>query len=282
MAHFFVGRSACSRNVYEYILVAMLTSASNCIQTQKVYQTNEMTAYQVKTPVFAGPLDALLNLIEKRKLFISDISLAQVADDYLAYIKTLGAFPIADSADFILVASTLVLIKSKSLLPNLELTEGEQGDIADLERRLKIYKRIKELSAGVRAMFGKKILFEPEQRKIEPIFSPDSGMTVASLLAAVKDVLQNLPKKELLPKAVVAKVMSLEEMITHLTERVSNSLRISFREFSKANKESKVHVIVSFLAMLELVKQGIISVTQDRQFEDIVMETEKVGMPHYG
>jgi len=241
-----------------------------------------MTAYQVKTPVFAGPLDALLNLIEKRKLFISDISLAQVADDYLAYIKTLGAFPIADSADFILVASTLVLIKSKSLLPNLELTEGEQGDIADLERRLKIYKRIKELSAGVRAMFGKKILFEPEQRKIEPIFSPDSGMTVASLLAAVKDVLQNLPKKELLPKAVVAKVMSLEEMITHLTERVSNSLRISFREFSKANKESKVHVIVSFLAMLELVKQGIISVTQDRQFEDIVMETEKVGMPHYG
>lgn len=240
-----------------------------------------METFKVKTKIFEGPLDALLSLIEKRKLFINDISLAEVADDYLAYIKTLQNFPIADSADFILVASTLVLIKSKSLLPNLELTEGEQGDIADLEKRLKIYKRIKELSVGVKAMFGKNIMFEPEPRKIEPIFSPDSSMNVASIFSAVKDVLKNLPKKEFLPKAMVAKVMSLEEMITHLTERVSDNLRMSFREFSKDNKESKVHIIVSFLAMLELVKQGIISVTQDRHFEDIVMETEHLGVPKY-
>lgn len=237
--------------------------------------------FKIKTAVFEGPLDVLLTLIEKRKLFINDISLAKVADDYIAHVKQLENFPIADSANFVLIASTLVLIKSKSLLPNLELTEDEQGDIADLERRLKIYQRIKELSVGVKAMFGRKVLFAPESRRVEPIFSPDQSMSLGSLAAAIKDVLKNLPQKEFLPKAIVVKVMSLEEMITHLTKRVTDGLRMSFREFSKAGRENKVHVIVSFLAMLELVKQGVISVAQEKHFDDIVMETEVLGVPKY-
>lgn len=239
----------------------------------------------MKTGVFEGPLEVLLELIEKRKLFINEISLAKVADDYISYVKNLGAFPMGESANFILIASTLLLIKSKSLLPILELSEEEQGDIRDLERRLKIYRKIKELSVGVRERFGKNILFAPEPRRVEPIFSPDSSMTVAGFLGAIREVLQNLPKKELLPKAIVEKVMSLEEMITRLTERVSAALKMSFREFSQSHKEgvsSKVHVIVSFLAMLELVKQGIISVTQERHGDDILMETENISTPRYG
>ncbi|KKT45166.1 MAG: Segregation and condensation protein A [Parcubacteria group bacterium GW2011_GWA2_44_15] len=237
--------------------------------------------FTVKQQSFEGPLDVLLTLIEKRKLFINDISLAKVADDYLAHIKTLNNFPIADSANFVLIASTLVLIKSKSLLPALELTEEEQGDIADLERRLKIYRRIKELSVDIKNRFGKKISFSPEPRKVEPVFSPDAKMSIASLVSAVRDVLKNLPKKEFLPKAIIEKVMSLEEMITHLTKRVADSLRISFREFSKTHKGGKIHVIISFLAMLELVKQGIISVSQERHGDDILMETEHLGVPKY-
>ncbi|MEK7574708.1 MAG: segregation/condensation protein A [Patescibacteria group bacterium] len=237
--------------------------------------------FTVRQPSFEGPLDVLLNLIEKRKLFINDISLAKVADDYLAHIKTLGQFPLHDSANFVLVASTLVLIKSKSLLPGLELTTEEQGDIADLEKRLKIYKKIKELSVGIKERFGRQISFEPEQRKIDPIFSPDASMTITSLSAAVSDVLKNLPKKEFLAKVIVEKVMSLEDMINHLTKRVTDSIRMSFKEFSKNDRASKVHVIVSFLAMLELVKQGIISVSQERHGEDIVMETEYLGVPKY-
>lgn len=80
---------------------------------------------------------------------------------------------------------------------------------------------------------------------------------------------------------VVEKVMSLEEMIVNLTKRVTEGLRMSFKEFSKADKVNKSHVIVSFLAMLELVKQGIISVSQERHGEDIVMETEQIGVPKY-
>jgi segregation and condensation protein A len=237
--------------------------------------------FRVKQASFEGPLDILLSLIEKRKLFVNDISLARVADDYIAYVKTLENFPIADSANFVLIASTLVLIKSKSLLPSLELSEEEQGDIEDLERRLKIYQRIKEASVVIKALFRKSVMYAPEPRKVEPIFSPDDSMTVPTLLAAIKDVLRNLPKQEFLPKAVVAKVMSLEEMIENLTRRVTKNLRMSFSEFADGKKASRVEVIVSFLAMLELVKQGVISVAQEKHFSDIVMETEHIGVPGY-
>src|SRR3989344_7599778 len=110
--------------------------------------------YLVKTHIFEGPLDTLLSLIEKRKLFINDISLAKVADDYIAYVKSLSDFPIADSAHFILIASTLVLIKSKSLLPQLTLTEDEQHSIEDLEARLSEYQKYKALAVHLRERFG--------------------------------------------------------------------------------------------------------------------------------
>src|SRR3989344_9116880 len=93
--------------------------------------------FHVKTEVFEGPLDLLLSLIEKHKLHINDVSLSKVTDDYISYVNAQVDFPMGQAADFILVASTLVLIKSKSLLPTLDLSKEEQGDIADLERRLK-------------------------------------------------------------------------------------------------------------------------------------------------
>lgn len=240
-----------------------------------------MTGYKVQTSVFEGPLELLLDLIEKRKLFISDVSLAKVADDYISHVRNLQDFPVADSAQFILVASTLLLIKSKSLLPSLALTEDEQGNIEDLEKRLKLYKRMKELSMHVKARMGQNMLFERGDRKVEPVFSPDESMTVPNILEGIRRVLTSLPKKEFLPKALVQKVISLEEMIGNLTTRITSSLKMSFKEFSGAGKVERVNVIVGFLAMLELVKQGIITVVQERHFEDITMETENVGVPKY-
>ncbi len=242
--------------------------------------------YSVKTHIFEGPLDTLLTLIEKRKLFINDISLAQVADDYIAYIKSLADFPIADSAHFILIASTLVLIKSKSLLPQLSLTEEEQSSIEDLEARLKEYQKYKELSRHLRERFGihTEYLRLPTREKIV-IFAPDNHTNALKLREIIGRVIQALPKKELVPHAVVKQVISLEEMIGNLTDRITKSLKMSFSDFSghkgSVSREDKVTVIVSFLAMLELVKQGIIQVRQDRDFQEIEMETDAVGVPRY-
>jgi segregation and condensation protein A len=237
-------------------------------------------SFALKHEKFEGPLELLLDLIEKRKLFINDISLAKVADDYVAYVKSVGDFPLSESAQFVLIASTLLLIKSKSLLPSLELSEDEEGNIADLERRLALYKIYRERAAALQGIFGKQILFARVERKIQPVFSPDASMTISNIFESMRAVLANLPKKEFLPKAVVDKVISLEEMISNLTSRITSGLKMSFKEFSK-DKEGRVNVIVGFLAMLELVKQGIINVVQERHFDDIVMETESLGLPKY-
>jgi segregation and condensation protein A len=238
-------------------------------------------SFKIKTEVFEGPLDLLLSLVEKRKLFINDIALAKVTDDFIAHIQQFEKLPMGESAQFILVASTLLLIKSRSLLPSLQLTEEEQTDIQDLETRLKIYKRIKDASLNVKTLFGHEMIFQPSQvRPMEPIFSPHESMSLLSLAGAIRSVIQQLPKKESLPKAVVKKVVSLEEMIDNLTHRITAGLRMSFKEFSAGHKE-KVNVIVSFLAMLELVKQGTIHVSQEENFGDIHMETKQVGVPRY-
>lgn len=239
-------------------------------------------SYKVKTEVFEGPLELLLDLIEKRKLFINEISLAKIADDYIGFVRQMERFPTAEIASFILVASTLILIKSKSLLPSLSLTDEEQSDISDLEDRLKLYQKIKELSGHIKNIFGKRIIFSRLQNKIiEPVFSPDSQITLKNILEAARDVLKNLPKPEALPKAVVKKIISLEEVIENLTERIKSGLKMSFRNFSNIGKQDKVTVIVSFLAMLELVKQGIIQATQEKLFEDIDMETQDLAVPRY-
>lgn len=230
--------------------------------------------FQIKTPVFEGPLDVLLDLIEKRKLLINDISLAQVADDYIAYIKSFETLPVEHAADFVFIASTLVLIKSKSLLPTLPLTPEEEGSIEDLERRLAEYKRIKELSVHVRKLFGEHVIFERTPSRImTPVFSPTGEVTKEGILSSIQTILNSLPKKQFMPKAVVAKVISLEEMMDKLTERIKENIKMSFKDFVGGTKE-RVNVIVGFLALLELVKQGAIAVAQQGNFDDIHIEVE--------
>ena len=241
----------------------------------------ETEIYKVKTPIFEGPLELLLNLIEKRKLLINEISLAAVADDFIVYAKGLEKFPVSESANFILVASTLVLIKSKSLLPQLNLTEEEEGSMVELKQRLKIYQRTRQLSRGVGILFGKNQIFLPRPPERVPIFSPDSYFSIVSASKFIREILKNLPKPEKLARAVVEKVISLEETIENLAQRVNTCLKMSFHEFAKVGSEKKVNVIVGFLAMLELVKQGVIAVTQDKNFGDIEMETENLGVPKY-
>ena len=243
--------------------------------------------YTVKTEVFEGPLDLLLDLVSKRKLFVNDVSLAAVTDDFIRYIEEHEEFPIGESAEFILVASTLMLIKSRSLLPTLELTEEEEESIHDLEDRLVLYARTKELATALKGLFGKKVIFEKQPRKGEVvIFSPDPKTHADHLLLALQGVLEALPKKEALSKVTVKKVVSLEEMIERLAERISSASRLSFRELHGMRQaepmtyEKKVSVIVGFLAMLELVKRGAIRVTQESG-GDIEIESEGVSTPQY-
>lgn len=241
--------------------------------------------YTVKTQSFEGPLELLLSLIENRKLFVNDISLAQVTDDYISHVRTIqndvsASKAIEQMTGFIVVAATLMVIKSRSLLPNLELTKEEQGQVVDLERRLKLYQMVQEIGVSLKAMYGTSRLFFREE-KSEPIvvFAPDPSITKESLASLIDGVMTALPEKEALPQISVKKIVSIEEMIDQLAARIQEGMRLSFNTFSgrggwNGTKEEKVSIVVTFLAMLELVRQGIVSVVQDMPFGDVSLEKQ--------
>ncbi len=246
-------------------------------------------SYHIKTEQFEGPLDLLLTLIEKRKLFISDFSLSKVTDDYIEHIRRFESYPMNDVANFLLVASTLVLIKSKAILPQLNLTEDEESDIDDLKRRLAVYELFRNLSQHVKINFGKQLIFERSDRpEMRVVFTPDPRLTLAQMGESMSAVIHALPKKIIIPKATVKKIVSIEEMMTRLSVRVTQALKTSFTQFSRYQKgiaipkEHRIEIIVSFLAMLELVKQGVVHVTQHEDYGDIDIETHKFKTPEYG
>jgi segregation and condensation protein A len=241
----------------------------------------ETTNFEVKIGEFEGPLDLLLSLIEKRKMHISDVSLAQVADDYISYLRSFDNLPMDNTANFILIASTLMLIKSLSLLPGLAVTEEEKESIEDLENRLKHYQRIKELSLHIKARFGQNVIFgrEPSRESVI-VFSPTDEIKKENFLEAIRQVIAVFPIKEKLPETVIRKFVSLEEIINDLTSRIQTAVKMRFSDFVQ-NRKEKVGIIVSFLGMLELVKQGIIDIKQEGHFADIEMETADVGVPRY-
>src|SRR3989344_3794745 len=108
--------------------------------------------YIMKQEKFEGPMELLLELIEKEKLSISEISLAKVADEYISYVKGLEKIDPEELAEFLVVAAHLMLIKSRSLLPQLKLTEEEEGSIEELEKRLKEYQRLRQLAGELKKL----------------------------------------------------------------------------------------------------------------------------------
>lgn len=233
-----------------------------------------MMTYEVKTQQFAGPLGKLLELIEEKKLEITAISLAEVTADFLRYVKTLEKTAPGVIADFLVVAAKLVLIKSKVLLPMLELSKDEEEDIKDLEGRLRIYREFKQASEHIRKLWEKnnpayaRPLFMSMGE--QSIFYPPENLKIADLVRAVNNLATVL--KVLLPEEQTVKrtVVSIEQKMEELLNRFKEAGQHSFRNMS--GQKARHEVIVLFLAILHLLKDRIISVQQGNQFEDIVIE----------
>ena len=230
--------------------------------------------YEVKTQQFAGPLGKLLELIEEKKMEITAVSLAEVTADFLRYVKTLEKASPGAIADFLVVAAKLVLIKSKALLPMLELSKDEEEDIKDLEGRLRIYREFKQASEHIRRFWDKNrpayarplfmsmgersIFYPPEDLKIS-----DLARAVNNLAAIIKIL---LPEEQTIKRTVV----SIEQKIEELLNRFKEAGQHSFRTMS--GQKARHEVIVLFLAILHLLKERIINVEQGSQFEDIIIQ----------
>lgn len=236
--------------------------------------------FAIATPAFEGPLEALLNLIEERKMSVSDVSLSEVCDAYLSYVEKLPELPLGETAQFILVASTLLLIKSRTLLPSLQLSDEERESVEELEKRLARYALIRKTAKLLRKEWGRAPLVLPSRAPLRPVVFTPGAISLARILEAGQKLVNLLPKPEALAQAVVAPVLRLEDVIVSLKKRLSSALKSRFSEL--IGSREKHEVIVYFLAMLELVRSGSASVSQEKLFEEITIEIEEAMAPRYG
>lgn len=228
--------------------------------------------YNVKLEQFQGPFDLLLQLIEQEKLQITEISLSKITEQYIKYLSSIEELYPEELADFLVVATKLLLIKSRTLLPYLQM---EQEEESNLEEQLKIYQEFAQAAKTVEAIIKKKNFTygRVDSRYLSPeiIFTPPKNVEAQTLYQYFKDVLDQLEPIIKLPKAAIAKAVTLKEKILNLQEALMQKAQLSFKELI-GHAENKTDVIVTFLALLELVKQEFISVKQDKNFEDIKIE----------
>jgi len=244
--------------------------------------TLSKTNFEISTDSYKGPFDLVLDLIEERKLLVNELALASITDAFIEHIRAQATFPVEETATFIQIAATLLLIKSKSLIPDLALTEDEQGDIKDFEQRLTAYERVREAAKEIGRIFGRNVMLEAGERVPEVAFSPANDLSAKALADALSRVLAARDEVEQLPEARVKPMVTIEEMMEQLARRVEQAMNLSFKEFAGGVKE-KVEVIVSFLALLELVKQGAVAAEQFERHGDIrIHHQSSTKAPHYG
>ena len=238
--------------------------------------------FNIHTEAYQGPFELVLDLIEARKLLVNDLTLANITEDYIQHVRAQEAFPVEETANFIQIAATLLLIKSKSLIPDLTLSEEENADIDDLKRRLEAYEKVREAARELSRVFGKTMLYPEGVKPTEPFFAPARDLSTQALADALARVLAAREEVGALPEARVKPMITIEEVMDDLAKRVQSAMTLSFKDFAGGDKE-KVEVIVSFLALLELVKLGSVIAEQHQQHGDIrISHTESSAIPHYG
>ena len=228
---------------------------------------------RTKVSQFEGPLDLLLNLIEQRQLDITTIALAEVTEQFLQYIKQLEEIDPTVLADFLSIAAKLLVIKSKAILPTLELETEEEDAGTDLEAKLLLYKQFKEVAKYLKKLdntrkqsFTRSLTFE---ERIS--FFPDPGVTTTEIHKAILFVLSGLKELDNLPKAKIKEAISIQEKIDHLRNSLSQQVETKLSDFLK-NAKNKGEVIITFLALLELIKQRIFTANQEALFADVVIK----------
>ena len=189
--------------------------------------SNQINTIEAKTNInrtFDGPIELLLSLIEKRKLQINTLSLSKITNDYLEKIKKQAVFPSQEVACFVHTASILLFIKSRSLLPILSYLDEEETDAEILEKRLLLYKILKNSSVVVEENFKKQSYSCPNPIKKQKIisFNPDKKMDLEMISAIAENLIFILPRKEDLKEKVVDIVVSLDEMMDNLVKKIHN------------------------------------------------------------
>ena len=248
-------------------------------------------ALSVKLQVFEGPLDLLLHLIEKNKIDIYNIPIVLVTDQYMAYIRQMQTEDMNVMSEFLVMAATLIDIKCKMLLPRDETEEGEEEDPrAELVQQLLEYKMYKCMAYELRdrQMDAERVLFKeptipPEVAEYEePVNMEElvSDVTLARLNEIFKSIMKKQVDKIDPIRSKFGKIekeeVSLSDKMAYLENYCLTHSRFSFRSLLEA-QAGKMEIIVTFLAILELMKTGKIFISQEHTFDDILIQSKIVA-----
>jgi len=230
--------------------------------------------YRVQTPVYEGPLDLLLNLIEHAELDITTVSLATVTDQYLSYINSLEQINADEISAFLVIAAKLIQIKSEALLPRPPVREaGEEDTGQALVDQLKLYKRFKEiggwLSARAQANLRTYLRVAPPP-KVEPKLDI-SNITLAKLIEAAEEAFAKEKNKRPLGSVIAAPRVTIREKIDMITKMMKEVQRTAFSALIK-DSNSRLEIVVTFLAMLELIKRYRVQAHQEGLFSEIEID----------
>mgnify|MGYP001103942325 CR=1 FL=1 len=229
--------------------------------------------YTVTIPVFEGPLDLLLQLIERAELDITAVSIAQVTDQFLAHIRTMEV-PADEISSFLVMAARLIQIKSEVLLPRPPIRQpGEENPAEELARQLRIYKRYKEVASW---------LEDRETRHLRTylrVTSPPrsdrpldlSGISLFDLAEALKQVYGAVQDKAALGTVISAPRITIRQKIVFITDYLSRHPTANFKSLL-GEEPGRLDMVVTFLALLELVKRYRVVARQEALFGDIQVE----------
>ena len=235
-----------------------------------------MTSFVVNLEKFSGPLELLLKLIEEKHLEITEISLSSVTEDYLAWVTEAKENYMENVADFLQVAATLLLIKSRSILPTLEVTSEEKEEIIDLQARLALYKLFKDLGLDLIQKWSltSKMFSRPSWVGKTIVFNPPKEVNQETLADSCHILFQKLESQLIVrpPEAAIKRpIISLQDKIANILERL-NAFKSKINFSSLKGEEAKEEIVITFLALLELLKDNKIKVQQDNLFGEIEVE----------
>lgn len=227
--------------------------------------------YTVETETFEGPLDLLLQLIEKEKLNICQISLSKITDSYLNFLSKMNGTG-EEMADFLVIAAKLLYIKSKQLLPDAE-TEEEEAEIADLEERLMEYQKFKAAAKELENILaeGNRAYRRRAKNNIPINFLPPNNLDNSKLFAIFQEILNKTTSKDTEETIIETEKITIEERREDVRNIIKNRKKVSFREVLGGVK-TRTGVILTFLAILEMIKQKEILFKQDKNFADFTIE----------
>ena len=230
--------------------------------------------YNVQTPVYEGPLDLLLNLIERAELDITSVSLATVTDQYLAYINSLEQISADEISAFLVIAAKLLQIKSEALLPRPPARMPDEEDTGkSLVDQLKLYKRFKEIGGWLneqqRANLRTYLRIAPPP-KVEPKLDL-SNLTLEKLVTAAEVAFAKEKQKQPLGVIIAPPRITIREKIDLISKTLKEVEHSTFSALLNTNA-SRLEVVVTFLALLELVKRYRVAAHQEGLFNDIAID----------